>query len=372
MSHPIDIRASISGACAPPWLSLVPRVALLAAILLIVVLAAGQPLVAGVVASILAAGFAGAAVTRARSHRSLARIATVLQRLAAGDFEARVGILPPTAPRDVATLGAAADAMAASIGRRKQELSEMTTRAQLASRGKSEFLANMSHELRTPLNAIIGFTELMQHEVYGPLANDKYRTCAGDIRESGEHLLRMINQILDLAKAESGRMKVHYDPVSLADVVQQSVRMLRPRADVKSIVIEVDAPHELPAIDGDELKLRQVMINLIANAVKFTPPGGVVSVSAAIDGDHAWLRVRDTGIGIAEADIARVFEPFRQADNPLGRHTEGTGLGLPLSSKLVEIMGGRLTLSSALGMGTKVEICVPRGRPAASGARKAA
>ena len=182
----------------------------------------------------------------------------------------------------------------------------------------------------------------------------------------------MINQVLDLAKVESGRMNVHYEPVSLADIVEQSVRMVRPRADAKSLTIEIDAPWDLPAIHGDEVKLRQVMINLLSNAVKFTPSGGAVSVTASIDADMAWLRVRDTGIGIAEADLARVLEPFCQVDSPLGRSTEGTGLGLSLSKKLAEIMGGELTLSSAVGLGTKVEIRIPRARPAHAAPRKAA
>jgi signal transduction histidine kinase len=330
-----------------------------------------RPLAAAVVLALAAAAAAGAIVTH-RWSRSIDRIAATMQRLAAGALDARVGVLPAPAPRRIVALGRSIDAMAEAVSRREADLAALTMRAQLANRDKSEFLANMSHELRTPLNAIIGFSELVQHQVYGPLPNEKYLSCVGDIRASGQHLLTMINQVLDLAKAESGRMSVHCEPVSLADIVEQSVRMVHPRADAKALTIEIDAPRDLPPIEGDEIKLRQVLINLLSNAVKFTEPGGAVCVSAMVDADLAWLRVRDTGIGIAEGDIARVLEPFCQVDNPRGRQAEGTGLGLPLSRKLAEIMGGQLILSSAIGLGTKVEICVPRTGRGPAAARKAA
>jgi two-component system cell cycle sensor histidine kinase PleC len=379
MALPIDIRTWTSAPrtgrpAALAALALALSAALAGAALAPILLrgaGSGWPVAVGVVLALAAAAVAGAAVTHWWS-RSIDRVTAAMQRLAAGEFDARVGILPAPAPRAAVALARTFDAMAEAVSRRKADLAATTLRAQVANRDKSEFLANMSHELRTPLNAIIGFAELMQHQVYGPLANDKYLSCAGDIQASGQHLLTMINQVLDLAKAESGRMSVHYEPVSMADIVEQSVRMVRPRADAKALTIEIDAPCALPAIDGDEIKLRQVMINLLSNAVKFTPAGGVVCATAGIDGGVAWLRVRDSGIGIAEGDIARVLEPFCQVDSPLGRHTEGTGLGLPLSKKLAEIMGGQLTLTSAVGLGTTVEIRIPRTRPGQAASRKAA
>ncbi len=375
MTYPIDITTWTSAPrAAQARLALALFVAFAGAAVLPVLLqgaASGWSAAAGILLAVAAAAVASAVATY-RWSRSLDRVAAAMQRFAAGEFDARVDILPARAPRQAVALARIFDAMAEAIGRRKADLAAAALRAQVANRDKSDFLANMSHELRTPLNAIIGFAELMQHEVYGPLANDKYLSCAGDIRASGQHLLTMINQVLDLAKVESGRMTVHYEPVSLADIVEQSVRMVRPRTDAKSLTIEIDAPCDLPAIDGDEIKLRQVMINLLSNAVKFTEPGGAVCVTAGIDGDKAWLRVRDTGIGIAEGDIARVLEPFCQVDSPLGRRTEGTGLGLPLSKKLAEIMGGQLTLSSAVGLGTRVEIRIPRTRPGHAASRKAA
>jgi signal transduction histidine kinase len=381
MTHPTDITTWANAPRATRPAALSARAGIVLGLFVVLAAAALPPVLlqeasawsaaAGILLAV-AVGAVASMIATLRWSRSLDDIATAMRRLAAGESDARVGTLPARAPREAVALARAFDAMAEAAGRRKADLAAEALRAQMANRDKSQFLANMSHELRTPLNAIIGFAEIMQQQVYGPLANDKYLSCTGDILASGQHLLTMINQVLDLAKVESGRMNVHYEPVSLADIVEQSVRMVRPRADAKSLTIEIDAPWDLPAIDGDEVKLRQVMINLLSNAVKFTPSGGAVSVTAAIEADMAWLRVRDTGIGIAEDDLARVLEPFCQVDSPLGRSSEGTGLGLSLSKKLAEIMGGELTLSSALGLGTEVEIRIPRARPAQAAPRKAA
>lgn len=362
MSHPIDIRASISGACAPPWLSLVPRVALLAAILLIVVLAAGQPLVAGVVASILAAGFAGAAVTRARSHRSLARIATVLQRLAAGDFEARVGILPPTAPRDVATLGAAADAMAASIGRRKQELSEMTTRAQLASRGKSEFLANMSHELRTPLTSVIGFAGLLRDS---PNLPEQERRHVERIASASDSLLGVINDILDYSKLEAGRVEMEPMAFELRAMIDAAAAMVEGCASAKGTTLTLQTAAATPAwLVGDAGRLRQVTLNFLSNAAKFTTDGTIRLCASWRDG-RLRVEVRDTGIGIPEEKLATLFQRFAQADASTTRLYGGTGLGLAISRRLIEMMGGEIGAESAPGEGSVFWFEVPAAEAAA-------
>jgi signal transduction histidine kinase len=241
--------------------------------------------------------------------------------------------------------------------------------AEAASRSKSEFLATMSHELRTPLNAIIGFSEVMMSETFGPLGEGPYREYAQDINVSGIHLLALINDILDLSKAESGKLELNEETVDLAEVVEQVARLIRPRADGGQVSVATKIAAGLPFLRGDERKLKQIALNLVSNAVKFTPKGGHVDLE--LDCDEARrlvLRVRDTGIGIAPEDIERAFEPFRQIDSELSRQHDGTGLGLPLTAAMVRLHEAELAVDSAVGRGTLVTVLFPPERTIAEAA----
>jgi signal transduction histidine kinase len=234
-----------------------------------------------------------------------------------------------------------------------------------ASRVKVEFLAKISHELRTPLNAIIGFSELMMQDKRG-LANDQYRSYISDIHSSGRHLLDIINDILDFAKAEAGQLVLFESNVDVQQVVHAIERLLGPRARDSGIDLKMRIPADLPLVWCDERKLKQMLLNLVNNAVKFTPSGGIVEISARVNADEFVLAVRDSGIGIAEDDIDRVLEPFVQAETTLSRRQEGTGLGLALVKSMIEIHGGRLRLESTLGNGTSAELVFPAERISAA------
>jgi signal transduction histidine kinase len=230
--------------------------------------------------------------------------------------------------------------------------------AEKSNRTKSEFLANMSHELRTPLNAIIGFSEMVSTEVLGP-GLPRYREYATDIHGAGKHLLSLINDVLDLSKAESGKLDLHVEPVDLASLIQECAGLMRGRATEQNLRLTLDVG-ALPSLLIDRLRTKQILLNLLSNAVKFTPYGGVVSVEAGRDATgRVVVCVRDTGIGIAPEMIALAFEPFRQIDSKLARESEGTGLGLPLVKKLIELHEGEVTIESALGKGTSVFVSFP-------------
>lgn len=233
--------------------------------------------------------------------------------------------------------------------------------AEKASRTKSEFLANMSHELRTPLNAILGFSEMISAEVYGP-GLPRYRNYAADIHGAGKHLLCLINDILDLSKAEAGKLDLHLDEVDLADLIRECVRLMSPRAAQQGLELTLDAG-VLPPLFIDRLRTKQILLNLLSNAIKFTPKNGSVSVRAERDAvGRVVICVRDTGIGIAPDMIALAFEPFRQIDSALARETEGTGLGLPLVKKLAALHDGEVRLESTLNVGTAIFVTFPASR----------
>jgi two-component system cell cycle sensor histidine kinase PleC len=256
-----------------------------------------------------------------------------------------------------------------SLLARKYEIA--MTRAEAANQAKSEFLANMSHELRTPLNAINGFSEIMAGEMFGPLGHEKYKGYAGDILKSGQHLLSLINDILDMAKIEAGKMTLRYEPVSLAEVCEDAIRLMRGKAEDCGLTLTLMADN-LPEIEADYRGLKQVMLNLISNAVKFTPEGGVITVSAARNGlDRMRISVTDSGIGIAEADLARLAQPFEQVEGQHSKTTQGTGLGLALTKSLIELHQGVMTMTSAPGVGTTVSFDLPIRRPAAQVSRPA-
>jgi len=238
------------------------------------------------------------------------------------------------------------------------------TRAEAANQAKSEFLANMSHELRTPLNAINGFSEIMSAEMFGPLGDPRYKGYAADILKSGQHLLSLINDILDMAKIEAGKLTLHYETVSLKDICDDALRLMRGKIQEAGLTATLDAP-ELPDVEADHRGLKQVLLNLISNAVKFTPEGGSIVVALSQpDPHHVRVAVTDTGIGIAPEDIDRLARPFEQVEGQHSKTTQGTGLGLALTKSLIEMHGGQLALESEPGRGTTVSFVMPMRRPA--------
>jgi signal transduction histidine kinase len=227
-----------------------------------------------------------------------------------------------------------------------------------ASRHKSEFLANMSHELRTPLNAIIGFSDVLGQRLFGEL-NQRQADYTQDIASSGRHLLDLVNEILDLSKVEAGRMELEPSEFALGETIRGALAFVRERAVRHAIELSEDAPADLGTVVADERKVRQVLINLLSNAVKFTPDGGTISVRARRSDGEVQVSVGDTGIGIAPADQARVFEEFQQVGKPSDRSREGTGLGLTLAKRFIELHGGRIWVESEIGKGTTFTFAIP-------------
>jgi len=244
--------------------------------------------------------------------------------------------------------------------------------AESANRAKSQFLANISHELRTPLNAIIGFSSILMNQLFGPLGDNKYLEYSKDINESGTHLLDIINDILDLSKAEAGKLSINYEEVHIGKSVNKCVTILAERAEKGQVTISVDIPKHLPPIIVDRLRFIQILLNIMSNAVKFTEPGGRVHVSAKLneagqDGGEFVVMVQDTGIGMSQEDLGKAFQSFGQVDSGLNRKYEGTGLGLPLTRKLMELHYGRIEMESELGKGSLVRLIFPLIPPAESG-----
>ena len=265
---------------------------------------------------------------------------------------------------------AKADEMAAEIRRRtvaEQEARAARQQAEAANGSKSEFLANMSHELRTPLNAVIGFAEVIEKQLFGPVGSARYVAYASDIRDSGTHLLDIINDILDLSKVEAGRLELNEEDCDVAAIAASAVRLVQDRADRAGLRLEANLPLDLPRLRADSRAIKQILLNLLTNAVKYTPAGGRVAVAAALDEGGLALGVADTGIGMASEDIPRALAAFGQIDNALNRKHEGTGLGLPLVKALTEAHGGRLELESEIGVGTTATVRLPRDRVLGAG-----
>jgi signal transduction histidine kinase len=253
-----------------------------------------------------------------------------------------------------------------ALRRAKEEAEAARGLAEAASQAKSEFLATMSHELRTPLNAVIGFSQIMMTETLGPIGSPQYRDYAKDIHDSGVHLLEIINDILDLSKAEAGKLELDEDWVDVGDAVTAACRLIGPRAQRAQLSVVERIPANLPPLWADERKLKQILLNLVSNSVKFTPAGGRIEVSACIEpADGLSILVQDTGIGIPSSDLQRVLEPFVQVENSLTRSYQGSGLGLPLAAKMTELHGGKLSIASQLGRGTLVRLAFPAERIAA-------
>jgi signal transduction histidine kinase len=237
------------------------------------------------------------------------------------------------------------------------ELLSAKRRAEQASAAKSELLAKISHEIRTPLNAIIGFSEVMMLERFGPMLNERYRDYAKDIHASGGHLMSLINDLLDLSKIEAGKLELSVDTVSLNDLAQQCVALMQPQANRERIVIRTSLPPALPKIVADARSVRQIVLNLLSNSIKFTEAGGQIIVSTALnDNGNVALRVRDNGIGMSEKDITIALEPFRQLETTIPGRAGGTGLGLPLTKALAEANRARFQIKSSPGEGTLVEV----------------
>ncbi len=240
-----------------------------------------------------------------------------------------------------------------------QELEDLTSELKRVARAKSEFLANMSHELRTPLNSINGFSEVLFDETFGPL-NDKQKKYVNNVLASGKHLLLLINQILDMAKVESGKMKLTLSDLPIRSVLNEIALLITDLAGKKNIQIQLEIAEDLPDIQADELKIKEVIYNLLSNAVKFTPDGGSIGMRSRKLDAEIEVVVWDTGVGIAQENMGKIFEGFFRVDTPYSRLTEGTGLGLPLSKKLVELHGGVFNIESeGLEKGTTVRFTLP-------------
>ena len=293
-----------------------------------------------------------------------------------GSYDARVKVPHPTS--EIGHLGATFNAMADALAARyaaqqraEKELRELnatlesrveerTIELANANRAKSMFLANMSHELRTPLNAIIGFGEMIHREIMGPIGVTAYKDYAQHIHESGMHLLSLVEEMLDLAKVEAGKLQIERVATRPGALLAESLIMLSSTAEAARVEIVVEGdPSTWPVLEGDPVKLKQIFVNLIGNAIKFTPAAGQVTVSAEIDEGGLHIRIRDTGIGMCTTDIPLVLQPFYRVNSVLDSKHQGAGLGLPFAKSVVELHGGTLAIESELGVGTTVTVTLP-------------
>jgi signal transduction histidine kinase len=329
-------------------------------------------IILGLVAAMLAAALGGRKFLR-DPIRGLLHAANEWRH---GNEDARVAVR--NSGSEIDHLGVTFNAMADALGVRhaaqkraeeelrqlnatlEQRVEERTIELANANRAKSAFLANMSHELRTPLNAIIGFGEMIENEIVGPIAVPAYREYAEHIHDSGKHLLCLVEEMLDLSKVEAGKLEIDRLPTRPDGVLAESLVMLKSAVDSADVEVVVDAdPAHWPTLDGDPIKLKQVLVNLIDNAIKFTPAGGRITVSG--EADEAWLRIRvsDTGIGMRTQDIPLVVQPFYRVNSAYDATRGGAGLGLPFAKAVIELHGGTLGIESRPGSGTTVTITLP-------------
>ena len=262
---------------------------------------------------------------------------------------------------DLLNTFATQSALAIQNARLFREIEDKSAQLEVATQHKSEFLANMSHELRTPLNAVIGFSEVLLERMFGDL-NPKQDEYLQDILSSGRHLLSLINDILDLSKIEAGRMELELTTFDLPVALDNALTLVRERATRHGIRLDLAVDDRVGAVVGDERKIKQVILNLLSNAVKFTPEGGRVTVRALPAGDAVEVAVSDTGIGIAPEDREAIFEEFRLVGSDYARKREGTGLGLTLARKFVELHGGTIRVESKVGRGSTFTVALPVGR----------
>jgi len=325
-----------------------------------VAIPAGLLVLLVVLGTLLLASHLGALATA--PTRRLRRVMEAAAR--DGDYARR---MPETGPDhtggDTGGAAAALNNLLARVQADRADLLARQHRCEQATRAKGEFLANMSHELRTPLNAVIGFAEVLKSELLGPLGVERYRSYANDIFDSGHHLLSVINDILDLSKIEAGEFRLNEQLADPRDLIAQSVRLVRARAEAAHLSLAVKTCPDLPTLRLDPRLVKQALINLLSNAVKFSPTHGRVEICAGRADDGAVLiSIRDEGIGIAAHDIDRVLRPFVQAEAGFALGREGTGLGLPLTKSFVEAHGGTMTIDSAIGLGTTVTLRLPAER----------
>jgi signal transduction histidine kinase len=330
-----------------------------------------EPVYASLARTLVVMGFgilaalASSYVLARRLTRPILELGRGADKIAGGDLTARIGVRTGDELETLADeFNRMADQLQGYTAELERRVAEKTAQLETANRHKSEFLANMSHELRTPLNAIIGFSDVLHERMFGPL-NAKQAEYVQDIHSSGQHLLSLINDILDLAKVEAGRMELDLHDFDVRAALDNCCTLIRERALARGLRLAVDAPPELAPWTGDERKFKQVVLNLLSNAVKFTPAGGEVVTRVRVDGDALVLSVADTGVGIAPADQEKVFEEFHQVAGNAQARNEGTGLGLAVSRRLVELHGGTLTVESEPGRGSVFTARFPR--PASRG-----
>ena len=263
--------------------------------------------------------------------------------------------------------------MAELTRQQNEALSQARARLARSSQAKSDFLANISHELRTPLNAIIGFSDVMRSELFGAVGVPRYRAYIDDIHASALHLLGLINDVLDLSKVEAGQLTLDEEPLSIAETAEAVMRLMVAQATASGLALDCEIGADVPAVLGDRRRLRQILLNLLGNAIKFTPPGGRVRLDAVRRADGGVrCTISDTGIGIAAVDMDRVLMPFGRGESSYVRSKEGTGLGLSVTKTLVEHHDGRLTIDSAVGAGTTVHVDFPAARSLAGNGLRAA
>lgn len=319
--------------------------------------------------------FVGIAVVAARYlSRPIVELADTASRIADGDINKKVTL---TAGGEIGALVDSFNRMTGelrdTIQARDEALVSLQEQARIearlvrdriaaeaAGKAKSDFLAHMSHELRTPLNSILGFSDVMNEKIYGALGHEKYEEYVRNIQSSGDHLLNLINDILDLSKVEAGEVVLNEETLNLGDIFGNSVAMAQGKAGRSLAQISVDLPDLFPHLRGDERLIRQILLNLLSNALKFTPPDGDIQLGARLKSDDGIeIFVADTGIGIAPSDQNRIFEPFQQALKEPNHASEGTGLGLSLSRRFVELHDGRISLDSRFGDGTTITVSLP-------------